>query len=263
MGGQMITDVMQAVSYLSRRSDVDSARIAVAGYSMGSFVSALACAVDARIAACVLAGGGNLDSVGGYWDTSRPMCQGLPYQALRFLGDRGAVLYELHAERGHTLVINGAHDAVVAVDRMGPPFFDALRRRTVALHGSEENVFDVAFDSAGGHRPYFVARTAALWLERRLDFPAWSAASIGALGETHVSEWAARNGMGAERQLASELSEGGTRALGTDVPAVPRDSLMALPADRWQRDRHRYVYESWVTAAGAGPAQGQLTRPVQ
>jgi dienelactone hydrolase len=51
----MITDVMQAVSYLSQRPGVDSKRIAAMGYSMGSFVLSLACAVDAS--ACLRAGG--------------------------------------------------------------------------------------------------------------------------------------------------------------------------------------------------------------
>ena len=249
MGGQMVTDVMQAVSYLARRADVDSARVAVVGYSMGSFISSLACALDTRINACVLAGGGNLDSVGGYWDTSKKMCQGLPYQALRFLGDRGAVLYDLHAARGRTLVINGTDDAVVAVDKMGTLFFEDLRRRTIALHGSAENVFDYAFVQGAGHRPYFVTRTAALWLNEQLHFPNWTRASIEAMSETHLNEWAARNGLSQEKQYASELSEGGTRALGNDVPAIPRDVLVSLPPERWEQEKARYVYETWVKEA--------------
>jgi len=70
MGGLMITDVMQAVSYLSSRPDVDATRIAAVGYSMGSFVLGMACAVETRLNSCVLAGGGNLDGPGGYWDSS-------------------------------------------------------------------------------------------------------------------------------------------------------------------------------------------------
>jgi dienelactone hydrolase len=248
LSGLMITDVMQGVSYLSQRPDVDSTRLAVLGYSMGSFVSSLACAVDTRVKACLLAGGGNLDGPAGYWDNSKQMCQGLPYQALRFLGDRGAALYDLHAARGATLALNGTEDAVVAVSRMGAPFFDDLRRRTIALHGSDRNVFDFAFVPGGGHRPYFLTRTAAQWLERQLDFPRWTPESIAVMGETRIGEWASRHGF-AERQFSNEVGEGGTRALGTEIPAVPRDSLMALPLDRWRQDQAKYVYESWVREA--------------
>jgi dienelactone hydrolase len=107
LAGLMITDVRQAVSYLSQRAEVDGRRIAAGGYSMGSFVLALAGAVEPRLHACVLVGGGNLDGREGYWDNSKPMCQGLPYRSLSFLGDRPAVIYALHASRGPTLIFNG------------------------------------------------------------------------------------------------------------------------------------------------------------
>ena len=66
---------------------------------MGSFVVARTGAVETRLRACVLAGGGNLDGPDGYWDRSKPMCQGVPYRSLAFLGDRPAALYALHADR--------------------------------------------------------------------------------------------------------------------------------------------------------------------
>jgi dienelactone hydrolase len=57
MGGLMMTDILQVVSYLRTRSDVGPARIGLTGFSMGSFVISLACAV------------GFLDGPGGYWDS--------------------------------------------------------------------------------------------------------------------------------------------------------------------------------------------------
>lgn len=252
MGGLMMTDVMQAVSYLSSRPDVDPKRIAAVGYSMGSFVLGLACAVETRLNACVLAGGGNLDGPGGYWDSSsKRMCQGIPYQSLMFLGDRGAVLYNLHAQRGGTLIINGSADDVVSMPKTGPPFFEDLRKRTIALHGSDRNVFDYVFVEGGGHRPYFLTRPAALWLEKRLDFPNWTAESIAKMPETHISDWAAANHVVIDRLYATELREGGTQALGTGIPAVPHDSMNALPPDRWEREKDLYVYETWVKNAKA------------
>jgi hypothetical protein len=84
MGGLMVTDVMQAVSQLRSRPEVDPKRIAAAGYWVGSFILSLAGAIDERLYACVLTGGGNLDGPGEYWDKSKPMCQALPYKALNF-----------------------------------------------------------------------------------------------------------------------------------------------------------------------------------
>lgn len=110
VGGRMLTDVMQAVSYLRSRPEVDAKRIAVMGFSMGSFVVSIAGAVDDRIHAVLLTGG-DLDGPGGYWATSHNvMCQSGPYNALEFLGDRPAVLFALQAKRGPTFIFNGMND---------------------------------------------------------------------------------------------------------------------------------------------------------
>jgi len=250
MGGLMMTDLMQAVTYLAQRPDVDPGRLAAMGYSMGSFVLGLACAVETRLNACVLAAGGNLDGQGGYWDSStKRMCQAIPYQSMNFLGDRGAVLYDLHARRGATLILNGTADDVVAVPRMGAGFFENLRRRTIQLHGSAGNVFDFEWVEGGGHRPYFLTRAAALWLEKRLEFPRWNAAKITAMPETRILPWAQANSVAMDPQYATELREGGTRALGEGVPPVARELLHALPDEVWTRDRGLYVYETWVEHA--------------
>jgi len=88
-----------------QRPDVDPTRIAVAAFSMGTFHSAIAGAIDPRIHALVLSGA----ATSRRWrllDLSpKIMCQSGPYKALRFLGDRGAVLYALNQDRGATFII--------------------------------------------------------------------------------------------------------------------------------------------------------------
>jgi dienelactone hydrolase len=240
MGGLMMTDVMQAVSYLAQRPDVDAKRIGAMGYSMGSFVLGLACAAESRLSACVLTGGGNLDGEGGYWDSSsKKMCQAVPYQAMKFLGDRGAELYKLHPA---TLVWNGSADDVVAMPEAGAPFFEDLRKRA-------GKAFDFGFTEGGGHRPYFLTKPAALWLEKHLDFPNWTSAQIEAMPETHISEWAETNHVPMDKLYATELREGGTMALGAGVPVVPHDVLNAIP--NWDKVKDQYVYETWVREAKA------------
>ena len=252
MGGLMMTDVMQAVSYLAQRPDVDAGRLAALGYSMGSFVLGLACAVETRLNSCVLTAGGNLDGDGGYWDSSsKKMCQAIPYQAMKFLGDRGAALYALHAGRGATLIWNGTADDVVSIPRMGPGFFENLQQRTIAAHGGTHDVFEFGFTEGTGHRPYFVTRPVALWLHKRLHFPNWTAESIARMPETHILQWAEKGGVFIDQAYATELREGGTHALGTGIPAVPHDALNALPPEQWQREKDKYVYETWLKNAQA------------
>jgi len=257
MGGLMVTDAMEGVSYLLTRKDVDPKRIAVMGYSMGSFISSLTCAVDTRVHACVLVGGGDLDAPGGYWDSSyKKMCQSIPYQSLIFLGDRGAVLYALMAKRGPTLVWNGTADKTVDIPNHDQAWFEDLRKRTVAELGNSKDVFEFGFTPDGGHRPYFVTKPVALWLEQQLRLPNWTKKQIEAMPETHMLDWAGKNGLTTQTSLKNEANEGGTMALGNDIPAVPRADLHAIPEAVWDAERENFVYETWVDRAKSAVTSG-------
>lgn len=247
--GLMITDVIQGVTYLRQRPDIDSDRIVAAGHSMGSYVLSLAGAVDPRINACVLVGGGNLDGPDEYWDNSKPMCQGLSYRALRFLGDRAAVVYALHADRGPTLVFNGLADTVVAIPTHGPEFFEDLRERTIAIIGKAASIFDARFVPNVSHRPFFVTRPVVQWLEERVDLPNWNEAEIRSLPETLISEWARANGVSMDPGYATLERAGGTRALTTGVPGLTREQLSVFDRETWERQKQTFVLESWVVKA--------------
>jgi dienelactone hydrolase len=243
MGGLMMTDIEQAVSYLRTRPDVDASRIGLTGYSMGSFVVSLACAVETRVHACAAVGGGFLDGPGGYWDSSsKKMCQALPYKALSFLGDRGAVLFSLSALRGPALIHNGATDDVVAIETRGPAFFQDMQNRTIAMLGSMKNVFTYSWTPDGGHRPYFVTRPVGEWLNEQLHFPNWQAV---ANDETHISEWANALGVPMDKLYATEHREGGTIALGKNIPYLKHDLLNVVPDEEWKKDQDKFVLETW------------------
>jgi dienelactone hydrolase len=252
MGGQMITDILQAVSYLAARTDVDPQRIAVAAYSMGSFHAAIAGAIDPRIHALVLSGGGNLQGPGDYWARSaKIMCQAGPSKALDFLPERGAVLYALNQRRGSTLVVNGTADPVIVSSQSDEAFFSKLRERTAQLTGTHDRIFETYWFPGAGHRPNFVTRPVALWLNAQLHFPNWTPDSINALGEVKVSDWAAATGAHVGQRFQTELSEFGMHALDATIPNVPRDQLQAVPDAVWQKEKDDFVWESWVTRARA------------
>jgi dienelactone hydrolase len=251
LGGLMVTDVMQAVSYLTQRPEVDRERIAIAGYSMGSFVVGLAGAVDTRLRAAVLAGGGNLDGPGEYWDKSKPMCQGIPYQSLQPLGDRPAAIYGLHALRGPTLIFNGLEDTTVAIPKNAQEFFEDLRTRTRQWARRSDGIFDVGFVPGVGHRPHFVTQPVAAWLERQLDFPNWTDGAIKTMPTTHISEWAKTGNVEMDPLYATEHREGGTRALGTNVPGLTRMDLSVFSEEEWHRNKPLLVHERWRELAKA------------
>jgi dienelactone hydrolase len=250
MGGLLLTDVMQAVSYLRERQDVvDPKRIGAMGYSLGSFLVAEAGAADDRLHACVAVGGGNLDGPDGYWDRSKPMCQGIPYQSLRFLGDRPAMIYALHALRGPTLVYNGLADSVVGIPGLKNDFWDDLQERTAQVLGKKEGIFEVSTIPDVSHRPFFVTKPVALWLRKQLDFPNWSEADVQGMKETRIGNWARANDVTLDPLYSTEQREGGTPALGVDVPGLTRKQLSVFSPEEWEKNKDRLIYESWVKEA--------------
>jgi dienelactone hydrolase len=255
MGGLMVRDVLQGTRYLSTRKDVNRKRIAILGYSMGSFISSLACAIDNRASACVLVGGGDLDGPGGYWDSShKVMCQAIPYQKLRVLGDRGAAIYALQARHADTFVYNGSADSVVDIPNHGPDFFADLQKRTQAVSG-RKRVFSYTFAPGGGHRPYFLTKPVALWLQEHLQFPQWTREKLEAMPEVQVSNWATSVGL-PNPGLQNQLHEGGTMALQDGIRPVNRSLLLSLPEAHWSERSYQYVYETWVDRAQSAIRSG-------
>lgn len=244
LGGTMIADVMGAVDYVLSLHNVDPGRIAVLGYSMGSFHAAVAAGLDPRIRALVVSGGGDLDGNGGSWDSSaKIMCQGGTYQALNFLPDKGAILYALHQRAGATLVMNGMEDSLVAGPHHFESFFDDLNVRVQALAGPGVTPIDTIFYPSVGHRPSWVDRDAAVWLNARLHFPRWQSLPIDSLGETHISAWAAKTGATINKGFEAEQKEGGIEAVGNGFPAPSLMQLQVVPDAEWQADKQKYVWQ--------------------
>ena len=254
VGGWMIEDVMQAVHYAASRSDVDTTRIAVVGYSMGSFHAALATALAGpqlpRIRAVVLSGGGDLDGNGGSWDSSTKInCQGGPYRALSFIPDKGTDLYAMRAQSGPTLVMNGMVDSLVAKPGHFEPFFADLRDRIAAITGSRTNLPETIFFPDVGHRLSWVTRPAALWLNHQLHFPNWTDAQIESFPTMRAADWVTKTGVRISKGYIVEQKEGGIPALDLNLPSLTREQLEAVPEADWQKDHALYTLEGWTPKA--------------
>ena len=107
----------------------------------------------------------------------------------------------------------------------------------------------------GGHRPYFTTKPVALWLAHRLDFPNWTDASIRAMPETHISVWAQENGVAMDKSYMTEETEGGTLAIGDNMPGFERESLSVFTPAEWEKNKSTLTFDAWVTAARAAKAQ--------
>lgn len=228
-GSRMVVDVLQAVSYLQQRQEVDSHRIAVLGYSGGSLTALLASAIDPRIFTVVLAGGGDFDGPGGYWESSHPGYQSQMYKALRLMGSpyasRSAMIYALHEEIGPTLVINGSKDSVMDIWHHDPAFFNQLKQQIIAIHGTTEEAFDVMFLPNTGRGPTFLSKDAVLWLNHQLHFANWKDDFIRKLPEIQVSQWRQSHPRPIYQRNENWQNANDLRVPDLDVPTLPREEL--------------------------------------
>ncbi len=255
VAGLMQVDLMQGVSYLIAQPEVDAKRIAVLGYSMGSFVTGIAGAIDTRIHAVVLSGGGVFDGPGGYFDSGQLPCQGPPYRALQVIGDRSAILYALNAERGPMYIMNGTVDTVMDIPHHEQPWFDEVRARAIAVRGTDKDMFTTVFYPGVSHRPSWENRDAALVVGREyslcdLDGEADCRAADGegvGLGRGRMaSRWATSE--------MREDHEGGVEALDVGLPNIKREDLMVLPDADWTAMKDQLTYEAWAAKASAAEA---------
>lgn len=246
LAGLMQADLMQGVSYLREQPQVDHTRIAIAGYSMGAFISGIAGAIDLRIHAVLLSGGGTFDGPGEYFDAGKLPCQAAPYRALGVLGDRSAILFALNADRGPMYIMNGDVDEVMRMSEHPPTWFAEVRARAAVLNGSNRNLFITKLYPGVGHRPSWVELAGVLWLNHQLHFALWSDQDILAAGTTHISEWVNANHVAISKNYIVEAREGGLRAVGAGFPGIQRSNLMVLPEAEWQREKPILTYESWA-----------------
>ena len=259
VGGLMIEDVLQALRYIAQRKDVDPARIALLGYSMGSFHAALAAAItQTPLRALVLSAGGNLDGPNQYWDSGNKInCQSGPYKQLLFLEDRGATLYALRSQSGPTLIMNGAQDGLITKFNAQEPWFDDLRQRIVAITGSRANLPETIFYPDAGHRPSWVDRDAILWLNHQLLFPNWADSTVRAFTTTTAHAWSTRAGTPIATAYDNALQEGGVPIPDLNIPGIPRAELQAIPEAEWHQHRDQYTLEGWTAHALATETPGK------
>ncbi len=247
LAGLMQVDLLQAVSYLIAQPEVDPKRIATAGYSMGAFIAGIEGAYDTRVHAVLLSGGGVYDGPGEYYDSNKLPCQGPPYRSLLNLGDRGAVLYDLNADRGPMLVMNGAADTVMDIPHHNAAWFNGVRERAMVLRGTDRDMFTNIFYPGISHRTSWVDRDGVKWLNQQLHFAFWNTpALIDAAGTTHISTWIRANNVDISKNYIREDREGGLDAVGTGFPGIPRADLMVLPDADWERLKDRLTYQAWA-----------------
>jgi uncharacterized protein len=97
---QALRECRMAVAHLSSRPEIDAGCLAVAGYSLGSFLAVMVAAAEPRLRAVVLAAGGDLPSGTPLAAVARTVAD--PLRAVGRLGGRPLLM--LHGTRDRTVL---------------------------------------------------------------------------------------------------------------------------------------------------------------
>jgi hypothetical protein len=82
-----------------------------------------------------------------------------------------------------------------------------------------------------------------------MGFPNWTPESIRAMPETTISVWSQQTGVALDKQYATDQREGGTPALGKDIPGYSPEMLNVFPLQEWAARKQEFILESWLEAA--------------
>jgi fermentation-respiration switch protein FrsA (DUF1100 family) len=140
---ESLADVRLGIGYLAARPEIDAARLAIVGYSLGSFLSVQVAADDPKVRALVVAAGGDLPEGTPFTRIARVTAD--PVHAIKKL--RGRPL----------LMVHGRRDRTVRPEQ-------AERLFAAASEPKELRWFD-----AGHYLPARASEDVAEWLAGRLD----------------------------------------------------------------------------------------------
>lgn len=140
---QALREARLGIRYLEARPEIDRGRIAMVGYSMGSFLSVIAAASEPRIRAVVLAAGGDLPEGTPFAAAARLVAD--PIRAVRKVAGRPL------------LMVHGRNDRTVRPEQA---------ERLFAAAGEPK---EIRWWNAGHYLPHEASDEAAKWLRRQLN----------------------------------------------------------------------------------------------
>jgi hypothetical protein len=91
-------------------------------------------------------------------------------RAMRELGDRAPLLFALNAARGSMLAMIGDDDTAMDMAHHPPEWFAVVRTRTVALRGTDMDMFTTALYPGISHGTKWVNKGGVGWLAKQLRF---------------------------------------------------------------------------------------------
>jgi hypothetical protein len=247
--GKVAWDLVRGLDFLESRAEVDPKRLAIIGNSMGGTTTSFVATTDTRPRAAVVSGW-SMNAQGAIQGKD---CSKMPYEAIAHAMSFNE-FNALVAPHAATLHINGDSDSIIDSAEEGKA---VVRRVRAAVAGAKQILADAGIDGTietyfvrdGGHRPYFITRPVAEWLQRYLQTPEERRPIPDKT--VKLGDWVAARGLKLEKLYDTERRQRGTNAI--DIGAVYRDpaelacfpgQTSAGPAYTWAGWREMRVKQS-------------------
>jgi len=175
-------------------------------------------------------------------------CSRIPADAFLQFMTNGELL-GLAAPHCAVLVANGDADTVIdkvgfqAVRSLGETIEEASRIYRLFEAGDQIGVYLVP---GGGHRHYYLTKTALLWAIAHLAVKVTEADLLRA-PESRFGEWAQAHGVEIERLYNTQAHFCGLRTVDLGIKPLPADKRRCLRDD--EIGSPRYTLEGWLDAA--------------
>ena len=260
MLGKLLFDTMRGIDLLLTRDDVDPERIGVGGNSLGGTKAQFMAALDTRLRLVLVSGW----KYGDYNLVTGKRCTRVPSQQLRELCDWPEFL-TLSAPHCAVLVLNGDADTII---ERRPPVGDetgkgqawsgnraavAGAKKIYGRLGVDPAWVDEWYEPGGGHRGYFLTKTALEWIHRHLGTPGWTLERIRALPTIDSGAWCDRHGVRLEGLYGTELHQRGLTMPDLEIRPFRDEELGALRPE--EKGDPRYTLAGWLDLLEKGPTQ--------
>jgi dienelactone hydrolase len=240
--GKLVFDTMRALDFLETRSDINRAKLGVAGYSLGGAKAGWMAALDPRLKLAIVAGWA-YDDV----NIETKFCTRVPNERMRAIctwSDFAAVA----AAHCAVLIPNGEADVVIDRHADGSAWRGTNAalgeaRRYYAALGSPAAI-EQWIEPGGGHRPYFAFPIALEWIHRHLGTPGWSLQKIQALPFVNAGSWCDTYGITLERLYGTALHWRGAMLPDLGIRPTPASALQCLRPD--ELGQPQFTIEGWL-----------------
>jgi pimeloyl-ACP methyl ester carboxylesterase len=237
--GKLVFDAMRSIDFLESLPFIDSARIAVAGNSLGGAVATWLFALEPRLRATIVSGWAISDILA---TCVGKFCTRVPNRKLRALCDWSEFL-SLASENNELLVMNGDADVVIDKDGSRTVWRDTdAHLRAADPSGTRMQSW---FRAGGGHRPYQGTARALRFIHETLGTPALTSGEIDALEEMHFGSWCDERGVEIEPLYGTELHYRGALLPDLGQALIPRGRLAVLQPDEVGGDE--LTVDGWLS----------------